>query len=261
MTWSFCGFCRRVGAALVAVPVVGVVLAVAGCRLYEPERYTRLTFVPGAAQTRVLMIGDSLTYYNDLPGLLQQLSAREAAPVYIESKTFPLRSLEVHLAVDDSLERVRDGHFDYVVLQDFSDKPASNSDASMNSFVRFDEEVKRSGGKTVVFENWVHKGVERDYEPMQATYRRIVERTHGELAPIGTAWKRCLTEHPEIKLYLDDRHPSDEGSYLTACVLYDVLYKKKSQALPAGLAGPKVAESVLRALREVADGAVYGARR
>jgi hypothetical protein len=249
---------RRLHTALLTLPLVGLVISLAGCRLYEPERYTRLTFSPGTPQTRVLMIGDSLTYYNDLPGLLQQLSARETAPISIESKTFPLRSLRQHLSVDNSLEAVRNGHFDYVVLQDFSDDPINQFDASLNSFLKFSDETRRAGGKTIIFWNWMHTDAQSQYPAMENAYQKIAQETHAQLAPIGKAWHQCLADHPEIKLYLDDRHPSDAGSYLTACVLYDVLYQKKSAALPAGLPGPHLPESTLAALRSVADRTVFG---
>src|SRR3954469_22327978 len=90
-----------------AVGGVAVVTGFAGCRLYEPPRYNRLTFQPNQPQTRVLMIGDSLTYYNDLPGLLQQFSAGESAPVYIEQITFPLASLTFHWDGGKAVDRIR----------------------------------------------------------------------------------------------------------------------------------------------------------
>src|SRR4051812_11837996 len=98
--------------SLVAVPT--------GCRLYEPPRYERLAIPAGAPAIRVLMIGDSLTYYNDMPGVLQQLSAREAKPIYIEPITTAGTSLWFHWNLDDSRNRIARGHFDFVILQDFS---------------------------------------------------------------------------------------------------------------------------------------------
>ena len=88
------------------LPLSGAAFSLAGCRLYEPPRYARLTFAPGAAQTRVLMIGDSLTYYNDLPCLLQQFSAGEKAPIYIEQITTPLASLKFHWDMGKASERI-----------------------------------------------------------------------------------------------------------------------------------------------------------
>ena len=45
---------------------------------------------------RILMIGNSLTYSNDLPGLLEQTSAAEPTPLKVDAITFPLASLNFH---------------------------------------------------------------------------------------------------------------------------------------------------------------------
>ena len=237
-------------------PVLGLLLllmAFSGCRLYEPPRYERLKFAPGAPETRVLMIGDSLTYYNDLPGLLQQFSAGEAAPIFIEDHTTPLAALSQHWAMGDAAQRIATGRFDYVVLQDFSRKPVTDAEECLKYFVLFDEVVKRAGGKTLVFQNWTRRDLEKDYPALEKTYGTIIDRTQARLAPIGAAWKLCAAERPDIALLLDDRHPTDAGSYLAACVLYDVIYNKKSAALPADRPGPKLPASVLLALRSIAD--------
>ena len=227
--------------------------ALSGCRLYEPPRYERLKLAPGAPQTRILMIGDSLTYYNDLPGLLQQFSAQEAAPIIIEDHTTPLAPLSQHWGMGDAAKRIATGGFDYVILQDYSRKPVTDTEDCLKYFVLFDEVNKRAGGKTIVFQNWTRRDLESDYPAMEKTYGTIIDRTHARLAPIGAAWKLCAAERPDIGLLLDDRHPSDAGSYLAACVLYDVIYNKKSAVLPADLPGPKLPASVLVALRAIAD--------
>jgi hypothetical protein len=237
---------------------LSAVVGLAGCRLYEPPRYTRLAFKPGQAQTRVLMIGDSLTYYNDLPGLLQQFSAREAAPIYIEQITFPLASLSFHWDGGKAVDRIRNGNFNYVILQDFSRRPVTDPEGSMRDFSRFDEEIRRSGARTIIFQNWTRRDLEEEYPALVKTYAAIVEKTHATLAPIGAAWKDVAANRPDVKLLLDDRHPTDEGSYLTACVIYDTLYGKPSAGLPLDLPGPKLSASVMEALRSAADHAARG---
>src|SRR4051794_36375416 len=109
-------------------------LTLASCRLSEPERYTRLT--PTLNSIRVLMIGDSLTYYNDMPGLLQQFTIHEGHPIDVERRTFPLRSLGTHLE-RGAPERITQGHFQYVVLQDFSRLPVTDPETCMRSYERF----------------------------------------------------------------------------------------------------------------------------
>ncbi|HVT79463.1 MAG TPA: hypothetical protein VHM90_02305, partial [Phycisphaerae bacterium] len=64
------------------------------------------------------------------------------------------------------------------------------------------------------------------------------------------------SQHPNIPLLLDDRHPTDAASYLAACVLYDVIYKKKSSDLPLTLPAPQLPQETRQLLRAIADQAV-----
>ncbi len=53
---------------------------------------------------------------------------------------------------------------------------------------------------------------------------------------MGIAWENCAKLHPDIKLYLEDgQHPSEQGSYLTACVMYCTLFGKSPVGLPGKL--------------------------
>jgi hypothetical protein len=227
-----------------------LLLTLASCRLSEPERYVRLT--PTASSIRVLMIGDSLTYYNDMPGLLQQFTVHEAHPIDVERRTFPYRSLATHLD-HGAAERIKEGRFDYVVLQDFSRSPVTDPQTCIRSYQRYNDVARAAGAKIVIFENWTRAGHDDDYPKMQETYRIIQQRTGGIRAPVGAAFRNLRAMQPDIKLLLDDRHPSDAASYLAACVLYDVLYHKRSSELPWDLQGPRLSRDVMEALRSVAD--------
>jgi hypothetical protein len=247
--------------AIRGLALAGLLLTLGGCRLYEPPRYERLHFAPDAPATRVLMIGNSLTYYNDLPGLLQQMSIHESAPVYIEKITSPYASLKVHWAFGAARKRVAEGvdgkKWDVLVLQEFSRKPVTNPEETADYFRRFSDEAKRAGvGKVLLFENWTRRGKDDDYASLESTYRQIARETGATIAPIGAAWRALERQHPDIHLFLDDRHPTDAGTYLAAAVLYDIIYGKKSAALPQNLQGPKIPPSVEAVLRQTADDAV-----
>jgi len=242
-----------VRAFLRAAALLGSLFSLASCRLYDPPRYSRLQFPPDAPATRVLMIGNSLTYYNDLPGLLQQFSAREATPIYIESITTPFASLQFHWNLGVAPARIRDKHWDYVILQDFSRRPVTDPQNSLNDFTRFADLAHANGAKVIIFENWPREGHDSDAAALAQSYQNILAKTAGIPAPIGDAFEHCHTTRPDIALLLDDRHPSDAATYLAAAVLYDTIYQKKSAALPMDLQGPKLPPSQKEALRAFAD--------
>ena len=238
---------------------IGFLMMLAGCRLYEPPRYARLEFAAGAPRTHVLFVGNSMTYYNDLPGLVQQLSAREARPVQFDAVTAPFMSLQYHWWRGSAKGLLEHDRWDYVVLQDFSRKPATDPEGSAKYFELFDAEAQKAGARTVIFQNWTREGHADEYDALAATYREVQHQTHASIAPIGLAWRLCAREHPEIELLADDRHPTDAGTYLTGCVLYGVIYGKNPETLPLNLTGPKLPVEQIMLLRRIAEQALRAA--
>ena len=49
------------------------------------------------------------------------------------------------------------------------------------------------------------------------------------LIPVGEAFYKFNNSHPEIDLYTSDlRHPSKEGSYMAAAVIFSTLYGRST---------------------------------
>jgi hypothetical protein len=80
---------------------------------------------PAAGQSRplrVLFIGNSYTYFNDLPGLVASLGrgARPMRPMRTEMVALPGVSLRDHWLDGAALAAIRRTRWDYVVLQEQS---------------------------------------------------------------------------------------------------------------------------------------------
>ena len=76
----------------------------------------------------------------------------------------------------------------------------------------------------------------QEQKALLETYLKLARREKAALAPVGIAWENCLKRHPDIQLYqTDGRHPTEEGSYLTACVIYFTLFGKSPLGLPGRL--------------------------
>ena len=230
-------------------------LSLLGCKLYEAPIYERVVKAPDPNALKVLFIGNSLTYYNDLAGLVQAFAAKEQHPLYIEAVTFPLASLDRHWNHTAAREKIQEGGWNYVILQQYSTAPADHPKETVEQYERFAPEVARIGAKPIIFQNWTRSGREGDYGRMLQTYQRVQGSIGGTIAPIGEAWRIVRKDHPEIQVFetLDDRHPTVAGTYLTACVLYRVLYGKPARGLPTQIEGLKLSPEVARILQTVAD--------
>lgn len=77
----------------------------------------------------------------------------------------------------------------------------------------------------------------KERQAEQTALNELAQKISTEMAtpymPIGQAWVEALETAPNINLYAsDDFSPSFEGTYLTACVLYEVLSKDSCLGLP-----------------------------
>src|SRR5687768_13654297 len=95
----------------------------------EPQDTARAPGRSGTGPLRVLFIGNSYTYYNDLPSVIADLAhdAREARPILAEQLTVGGATLESHLEGGEAVRRIRAGSsrgaWDLVVLQEQSTRP------------------------------------------------------------------------------------------------------------------------------------------
>lgn len=208
---------------------------------------TLFSFAQESADSiRVLFIGNSYSYYNDLPQTVQKIAATQELKVAI--RTFlPGGSRFInHLGNKELNEAIRQGGWDYVVLQEQSLLPAQPTEKvvrevypladSLNSLVK----MYNPDAQVIFYMTWGYKDGSDKVEnyPLIATYEGMQERlkisylemaysNHAWCAPVGVAWQQVRRAHPEYNLYNPDKsHPSASGSYLSAHVIFTTMYQK-----------------------------------
>jgi hypothetical protein len=243
--------------ALVLVAVVAA-LAVMG-RLALPGRCAP---ADAAACTRVLFVGNSYTYVNDLPSVFADLARSGGRAVETGMDAPGGVTLADHAASDATRDAIAAGPWDIVVLQEQSVLPAW-AGAVAGSFEpaahTLADAAVSAGARPLLFETWAHRdgwpdaGL-ADYASMQlsieAAYRAVGRDLGIEVAPVGAAWAAARASHPEIDLWQPDgSHPAGAGTYLAACVLYASIFGTSPEGL-AGSGGPPA--TTVRALQETA---------
>lgn len=181
---------------------------------------------------RVLFIGNSFTYVNDLPRLVARLAANESRPLETRMVTVGGASLKSHWDDGQALAAIKGAKWDYVVLQEQSALPVNNPKL-MHEYARlFDAEIKKAGAKTVFYLTWAREDHPEKQAAITEAYTSIAGELGALLAPVGLAWQRALKEKPGLRLYHEDKlHPSPAGTYMAACVFYGVLYGKSPEGL------------------------------
>jgi hypothetical protein len=193
--------------------------------------------------TRVLFLGNSYTYVNDLPSTFARLATSGGRQVEVSSVANGGETLAQHAAASDSLDAISSRRWTYVILQEQSETPATWAGrTSMYPAVRtLAGRIESAGATPMLFMTWAHRdGLPTaglaDYGAMQQqidnAYLAIAQELGVPVAPVGYTWSLVRQDHPEIGLWGDDgSHPSGAGTYLAACVFYASIFR----ASPVGL--------------------------
>lgn len=207
-----------------------------------------------ARPLKVLFIGNSYTYVNDLPEMLKSLaSSCGEANLEVAKVALPGATLEALWEEGQARKALQQHRWDFVVLQEQSVLPTVEPERMYRYGRLFDSEIKKSGAKTVLFVTWARAGNSKMQEALDASYLHLGKDLRALVAPVGPAWEIALKANPGLPLHQSDgSHPSLTGTYLGALVFYSVLYGKPpecSAALVNGLS-EKDAALVRQAARE-----------
>ncbi len=185
------------------------------------------------APLRILWIGNSYTYVNDLPRTLTLL-ALAAGENRVPAITAVLKGgqfLRGHAARRDIAELLSQS-WDYVVLQDQSLAPIQQPDTVLKYGTQLGTMARKAGAKVLLYVTWPRRDTPQTNGAIAATYAKLADALGATLVPVGAAWMAMREESPASELYIDDgSHPSPIGTYLAASVFYRVLYGKPALGL------------------------------
>lgn len=201
---------------------------------------------------RILWIGNSFTFYNDVPKMVENMAILNNIPVSTTRILKGGESFKGHLQNPELKHQLEKGCWDYVVMQEFSSTPAYSTKFTAENIFPYAAEIdslakKHSPGvETIYYMTWGHKNgnvrqtdypLDDTYELMQdriiTTYIDLAYENGGTVAPVGIAWRNVRDKYPEIELYIEDNfHPSLEGSYLAALTLLSTIVKNEFIPIP-----------------------------
>jgi hypothetical protein len=188
---------------------------------------------PGAA-ARVLFIGNSYTYSADVPGIVQALGDAVGDSIYVETVAGPNMALIDHWHDGAALAAVRRGGWDFVVLQQGPSSVEVNRDTLRLGTQLFATEIAKIGGRPALFSAWPQQSRPQDFTRAIESYRLAAADVNGVFLPVASAWLAAWQRLPSVELYSDGLHPSVEGAYLAALVIYSSLRGTSPRLLPLG---------------------------
>jgi len=202
----------------------------------------------GQAQSKkALFLGNSYTAFNNLPQMVADVALSTGDTVIFDSNTPGGFTLEAHSTNETSLNKIKAGDWNYIVLQEQSQRPSLPIEqviADVFPYARILDSIFNAFnpcGETVFFMTWGRKNGDASncdiwppvctYEGMDSLlnlrYRMMSDSNHAILSPVGAVWHYIRHNYPSIELYMaDESHPSVAGSYAAACCFYSSLFRK-----------------------------------
>lgn len=199
----------------------------------------------GSSCTRVLFVGNSYTYVNDLPATFASLAESGHHPVETGMLAWGGATLGGHAIDAETRSALGASRWSDVVLQEQSQIPAVPSLRQTQMYPparKLVAVVRDVGARPLFFVTWAHRdgwpeeGIP-DYATMQAAvdagYLEIAREQNVPVVPVGYAWWITLAQERGGTLWQEDgSHPTPEGTYLAACVFYAAVFRES----PVGLA-------------------------
>lgn len=192
---------------------------------------------------KVLFLGNSYTYVNNLPQLIADAALSVNDTLIFDSHTPGGYQMLQHSADATSQAKIAAGGWDYVVLQGQSQEPVTDESDFYTGVGNLNTLIKQYNPCAVplLYMTWGRKNGDAlncpiipimcTYEGMDTTIKRdyliLADWHRTEVSPVSVVWKYLRYNHPTINLYLaDESHPSAEGSYAAACCFYAAIFKK-----------------------------------
>ena len=170
---------------------------------------------------KVLFIGNSHTYMNDMPSLFSHIYEKttgfRAESVML---AFSGRKLEWHLKEYMSLRyNLLYGKYDYCIIQQAA-HPFPPEENTLKDGKLIIELCKNMNTIPVLYMTWAEKQHPENQQIMIDTYTKLAKETGALLAPIGRIWREVQNKYPEIELYYKDgAHASPYGDLLISSTM------------------------------------------
>ena len=183
---------------------------------------------------RILMLGNSFTFVNNMPDKLAQLTGAEVihhtrGGARLAEQLNPKTKMGKR-----TQEALQNEKWDYVVLQEMSNGPITAKESFMQSVKDLCGKIRENGAIPVLYATWAYQkdgkqlqkfGIDYDemYRKMHEAYAEAAEKNHTLLADVGSAfYEKTETEN----LFNDDgSHPNEAGSNLAAETIAEVILK------------------------------------
>ncbi len=190
----------------------------------------------GKAAPAVLFIGNSYSF--GAPGAFGKLARQRGREVLVAQVTHGGWTLAQHASDAATLRKIREHHWDVIVLQEMSRMPSLPIRRTLVMFpavAKLAKEARSQGAVPILYQTWGYRMGDPKllHDDFHAMTRRIREGyslaaiNSGGLwvVPVGDAWEREVSAGRGGELFMpDSSHPTAYGNRVTADAFFHAMF-------------------------------------
>lgn len=213
-----------------------LLLGLFGCSSFAQEGKDTLGGVKKDT-LRVLFVGNSFTYFYNLPQVLNAMSAF-SEKVHIETRTSLVGGSKISQHLNQgkgtkTVEILNNQTFDYVVINHHSLVTIEDPDEFFESSKQMVELVRSKNAIPVLMMTWAYHSNPLMIKNIAAAYDDMGKRLGVDVVPCGNLFTEVRKWRPDLNMFDDDdRHPSKHGTYLNGLTFFKYFTNEKTIDIP-----------------------------
>jgi hypothetical protein len=231
------------------------------------------TFPFSIINEKILFIGNSFTFYWNLPSQVEKMSIERGINWDITHFTVPSSTLKEHSNNPNLKSLLESQTFDHVIIQEHSTNILTGEQGNPKFY--FDQIASLIPDSTQIhiFSTWMYPSMEElntnnEEYPIEESIKQIIEGTTTKIIPVGRAFKLFNDKYPQFNLLMEDeKHPNPNGSYLASCIIFSHLSAESSLNLSKRYKGVDnkgvdiyysiVEDEVLTFIQQISDEVIF----
>ena len=179
----------------------------------------------GLKPYKILFVGNSLTYSNNLPVLVEQEASKDQIILSTEILAKPNYALIDHWDEGALQKKIKSKSFDFVVVQQGPSSQQEGRELLFEAVKKLSAICEKNKSQLAVFMVWPSQQYFDTFDKVIKNHRDVAEKYNAVLCPVGEVWKAHFNETKDFSYYGPDGfHPSVKGSEVAAQIIVDSLF-------------------------------------
>ena len=184
---------------------------------------------------KVLFLGNSHTYFNDMPQIFANLCKERGKDVQVTMQAHPGVTYGWHLNQYTELRfAMIHGEYDYIVMQQAAHSPCPSKAETLADAKKIIALAKANGVTPLQVIPWAEKRDPAHQAQMYDIFNTLCKWENIDSVNVGQVFEEVFVNHPDIDMYwFDGEHASPYGSYAFALSVYAAIFGESVKGLSA----------------------------